>query len=56
MPCKNKFRKSKLLCEVVGFDDDLALFVLFGYTEGVGAEVKVYMVKIVFIRIRELSW
>ena len=41
---KNKFRRSNVLCEVVGFDDDLVLLMPFGDTEGVGAgeEVEVY--------------
>ncbi|MDP5110670.1 MAG: flagellar protein export ATPase FliI [Rickettsiaceae bacterium] len=41
---KNKSRKSNILCEVVGFDDNLVLLMPFGDTEGVGAgaEVEVY--------------
>jgi flagellum-specific ATP synthase len=40
----NKLRKSSILCEVVGFDNDLVLLMPFGDTEGVssGAEVEVY--------------
>ncbi len=40
----NKRRKSNILCEVVGFDNDLVLLMPFGDTEGVGsgAEVELY--------------